>query len=242
MHQKNIAHRDLKLDNMLIDDDMNIKILDFGLSRQHKTNGLIDSVGTPFYMAPELHEKRVHNGSEVDVFALGVILFSIVAGKFPFKKATRSNNLYKLIWTGQISTFFEKHHATQLTDEFKDLIIRMLDFDGSKRPTIDEIRNHPWMMEQSLQIKVSVKKHLVKTKISPSTKSKPISKKVRIVRRIKQCRVIPVMTPISKTSLDLTRQKLKNLYFAKNQVSDTPNVDTLSATSTSTANSGESKE
>ena len=135
---------------------------------------MIDSVGTPFYMAPELHEKRVHNGSEVDVFSLGVILFSIVAGKFPFEKATRSNSLYKMIRTGQVNSFFEKQNAAHFTDEFKDLIIRMLDFDGSKRPTIDELRKHPWMMEQTLQIKVSVKKQVVKTRISPSTTSKTI--------------------------------------------------------------------
>ena len=98
-------------------------------------------------MAPELHEKRAHNGPEVDVFSLAVILFSIVAGKFPFEKAAKTNSLYKMIRTGKIDRFFESHKVTYFSAEFKDLIIRMLDCDGSKRPTIDEIRKHPWLME-----------------------------------------------------------------------------------------------
>ena len=99
IHSKNIAHRDLKIDNMLIDDDLNIKLLDFGLSAQTKTRGLSDSVGTPFYMAPELHDERLHNGTQVDIFAVGVILFTIIAGNFPFDKAVKSNSFYHLLMT-----------------------------------------------------------------------------------------------------------------------------------------------
>ena len=145
VHQNDIAHRDLKIDNMLIDENLNIKLLDFGLSCQDKMTGLTDSVGTPFYMAPELHEERPHNGSEVDVFALGVILFTIIAGNFPFDRAMKSNAFYHLLLTKQHDTFFETHKVSHLSSKCKDLLVRMFAYNPSERPTIEEIKSHDWM-------------------------------------------------------------------------------------------------
>ena len=72
---------------MLIDEQLNIKLLDFGLACQGDMEGLKSVVGTHAYMAPELHEHKSYRGTEIDVFSLGVILYAIVAGKFPFEAA-----------------------------------------------------------------------------------------------------------------------------------------------------------
>ena len=96
-------------------------------------------------MAPEIQEQRKYNGKEADIFSLGVIIFAIVVGKFPFEKATSNNDHYSQIKQGRIEDFFSGSRASQLSAEFKDLIIKMFAYDGSQRPTIDEIRTHPWM-------------------------------------------------------------------------------------------------
>ena len=107
VHDNNISHRDLKLDNMLIDDNLNTKVLDFGLAYKGNSRKLRNWVGTPSYMAPEINEQKWYNGKEVDVFSLGVILYSIVVGNFPFERATAHDNYYKLIMNGEIEKFFD---------------------------------------------------------------------------------------------------------------------------------------
>ena len=85
MHERNVVHRDLKLDNILIDEKKNIKLIDFGFSvfasPEHKL-GLF--CGTPHYMDPDIVKKKEYNGQAADVWALGVILFILMTGKLPF--------------------------------------------------------------------------------------------------------------------------------------------------------------
>ena len=88
IHQKGIAHRDIKLENILLDSQLNLKLLDFGLSSQKNIESLRDQVGTDQYMAPEIHAGKVYHGAEIDMFSIGVILFQIVQGTSPFFTAT----------------------------------------------------------------------------------------------------------------------------------------------------------
>ena len=85
-HKKNIYHRDIKMENILLDDNKNIKIIDFGFSvinPRDKTLNLY--CGTPSYMSPELVYKREYFGHLVDVWALGILLFIMLNGQYPFK-------------------------------------------------------------------------------------------------------------------------------------------------------------
>lgn len=97
------------------------------------------------YMAPEIKEGKPYSGRQVDVFSLGVILFIIVQGIFPFKEARKEEYFYSLILTGRLDTYFSKVNGHNLSEEFKDLILRLFSYDGNLRPTTEQIREHAWM-------------------------------------------------------------------------------------------------
>lgn len=86
MHNTGVVHRDLKPENILIDSNLNLKIADFGFACDKDIDCLQDYRGTKGYMAPEIKQGYRYRGSEVDIFALGVILFIIVMGALPFEE------------------------------------------------------------------------------------------------------------------------------------------------------------
>ena len=78
MHVKRVVHRDLKLENILVDDQFNLKLADFGFATYKSIDALTSYRGTMTYMAPEIKEGKTYKGTQVDLFSLGVILFIIV--------------------------------------------------------------------------------------------------------------------------------------------------------------------
>lgn len=76
---------------------------------------------------------------------MGVILFILVKGIFPFKEARVEEYFYSLLLTGQYDLYFEKVNASHLSPEFKDLVIKLFSYDPDKRPTLQEVKQHPWM-------------------------------------------------------------------------------------------------
>lgn len=84
MHTQKIAHRDLKLENLMLGEDKVLKIIDFGLSKQYE--GLLSSsCGTPCYSAPEMLRGEQYDGLQIDIWGAGVILFVLVCGYLPFE-------------------------------------------------------------------------------------------------------------------------------------------------------------
>lgn len=133
LHGRNIAHRDIKLDNILLDEEKRIKIIDFGFSVLiEKDKTMSTFCGTPSYMAPELANKKDYNGSEVDVWAMGVVLYAILAGKFPFK-GENDRDLYKKIARGT----YQK--IPDVSAEANALIGRMLRVNPQERPTAAQV-------------------------------------------------------------------------------------------------------
>lgn len=89
MHSQLIVHRDLKLENILVSDRGRVKIIDFGFGIRTPTDvNLKIFCGTSAYMSPEIVRKSEYNGFKADIWSLGVVLYVLLTGKFPFKAKT----------------------------------------------------------------------------------------------------------------------------------------------------------
>ncbi|CAD8066778.1 unnamed protein product [Paramecium sonneborni] len=153
IHKMGIAHRDLKLENILLDDQYKLKICDFGfavqyLDEQGRRIKVNDFVGTPQTAAPETYLQQPYHPVEADLFQLGVILFQICAGSSPFHNANiKCDANYQFIYRQQTGKFWEKHQS-EFSPELKDIIVKLLAFNPNRRLSISEIQSHPWMQGQ----------------------------------------------------------------------------------------------
>ena len=137
-HSKQILHRDVKPDNILLDQDFNVKLCDFGVSRFIVAGELInEQCGTPAYIAPEIIHNEGYEGFYADIWSLGVSLYAAVTGSIPFL-ANNLEELHKAIFSCQY-TFPE-----YLTPECQDVIRKMIVLDPYSRISIAEIRSHEW--------------------------------------------------------------------------------------------------
>ncbi|KAJ3116515.1 MAP microtubule affinity-regulating kinase 1 [Phlyctochytrium bullatum] len=138
-HSLNIAHRDLKSENLLLDEDMSIKISDFGLSNIYDTAKTLGTCcGSPVYSAPELIEGRRYVGPEVDAWSLGINMYAMVVGDLPFANSNLTA-LYEAILKGRYEV------PDFLSQECRDLIAKLLVTNPKKRYTCSQVREHPWM-------------------------------------------------------------------------------------------------
>ncbi|CAL4914138.1 unnamed protein product [Urochloa decumbens] len=140
-HSRGVYHRDLKLENLLLDAAGNLKVSDFGLSaltEQVKADGLLHTTcGTPNYVAPEVIEDGGYDGATADIWSCGVILFVLLAGYLPFEDENIIA-LYKKISEAQFTC------PSWFSAGAKSLITRILDPNPTTRITIAQILEDPW--------------------------------------------------------------------------------------------------
>lgn len=149
LHSKNIVYRDIKPENLLLDNDYNIKLCDYGWAT-YFTPGKFLTVycGTPEYVSPEVIKKYPYN-EKVDIWGLGVLIFELVFGYAPFS-STFNEERFNNIKSGKINW------PKDLNDEYKDLkdlIEKILKVDPKERISLDEIENHSWLRETYLDMK-----------------------------------------------------------------------------------------
>ena len=99
-HSQNVTHRDLKLENILYDDNMNLKVTDFGGADTTNVSCPETLIGTISYMAPEIFAKVAYDGRKVDIFALGVLLTILVKGTMPFRCGKIDDPYYRMMISG----------------------------------------------------------------------------------------------------------------------------------------------
>jgi serine/threonine protein kinase len=133
-----VAHLDLKLENIMIDSNSHARIIDFGLARPFSAfRNITLKCGSHPYCSPEMLSGQIVT-PETDIWSLGVILYTMIVGHFPFCATDESLLTSKIL-------FDEIPFPTTVSAELRHLIQRMLDKDSTKRITLSNISSHPWL-------------------------------------------------------------------------------------------------
>lgn len=149
LHRKvNLLHRDLKCDNIMIDKNMNIRLIDFGFSRSID-NLMMTPCGSTQYAAPEILQRQPYTKA-VDIWSMGIILYAIVFGFLPFD----SDNMNAMV---NLILHLDPIIPKSASPELASLVLRMIQKDPKQRITLEEIFNHPW-------VKYDTKKRQLKPK------------------------------------------------------------------------------
>ena len=137
LHSRFISHRDIKLENVLLDHRRDVRLIDFGFAILSRSK-LRVPCGSPSYTAPEIVAHKEYDGPVADVWSLGVLLYVLLAGRFPFQGTTR-DDLSRNIMRG---VFALPQHLSPPPDE---LLKRMLVTDAARRYNIENVRQHAWL-------------------------------------------------------------------------------------------------
>ena len=136
-HSRDIVHRDIKLDNIVVDAESKVKLVDFGLSINLAVCKKVAVSGTPIYLSPEIVNREPHENKPADIWAAAVCLYRCVLGRFPFK-GLNEVELYDHIKAG-IGPL-----PSYLSFNLHDLLTKCFAYDPSTRLTASQVVNHLW--------------------------------------------------------------------------------------------------
>ncbi len=153
LHEKNIAHCDLKPKNLLLkskEDDSSVVLADFGFATEvYAPMSISKQCGTPYFVAPEIILGDGYD-TRADMWSVGVIAYSLLSGSLPFN-GRRHLDLYKNIMSGQYT--FDKEKWDGVSDGAKDFVRRLLVVDPSERFTCQDALNHKWIRAESRMLR-----------------------------------------------------------------------------------------
>jgi serine/threonine protein kinase len=149
LHERNIVHRDVKPENILLDSrtwPFTTKLADFGLSNFLAPNtGVLDSkVGTPYFCAREVVTSESY-GTKADLWSVGVLLFEMLSGRKPFEGSVTKSVLYAIL-DGRYS--MHTPEWARISDEAKDLVAKLVCIDVDRRLSATEALQHPWIVNE----------------------------------------------------------------------------------------------
>jgi serine/threonine protein kinase len=143
-HRRGVAHLDLKLDNILMDSEFKTKIIDWGLSTTEDPKNCTKYCGSPEYAAPEIwRRKSIYNTYDAflaDSFSLGVILFALLFGRFPFNRKALG-----MMRRGYDVGELQFLDGIEVSEEAKNLCKRLLDVNPETRMRVDELEDQSWL-------------------------------------------------------------------------------------------------
>lgn len=176
LHNKGIIHRDLKLENILIDEDGYLKIIDFGLAKILKNEEeTMTFCGTPEYLAPEVIGNKGHHRA-VDWWAVGVLIYEMLIGVTPFYNKNRNLMMSKIQFS-KIIFPDRKKYKIDYTEEVKDLICKLLEKNKDKRlgteTDSEEILAHKWFKDIDIE---DIKNRNADSPFKPNVSSKADTK------------------------------------------------------------------
>ena len=163
-HISGISHGDIKLQNLMLNSSFNLKLIDFGFAKNLKDGLISEITGSRFYNAPEMFScaTKGYDGTLADIFSLGVVLFVLVMGFYPFDKPNITDSRYKFISKKDFPGFWKKceqkkyfsnnninnnTNTSTVSQEFKDLFEKMIIPKPEERINISQIKKHPWLQD-----------------------------------------------------------------------------------------------
>ncbi|KAF7344003.1 Protein kinase domain-containing protein [Mycena venus] len=152
IHKEGVCHRDLKPENLLLDVAGTLKISDFGLSSVFKlkdtgrTRTLTERCGSLPYVAPELNSDRPYEAEPIDVWGVGVILYTMLAGNTPWDEPTQHSPEFSRYLSGEI---FQEEPWNRFNSEALSLLQGLLTIDPRERFTLEDAFQHSWCIRPS---------------------------------------------------------------------------------------------
>ena len=139
-HDAGISHRDIKMDNILVNEDGQLKIIDFGFAvkRSEPSELISNFCGTPSFMCPEILKRSPYDPHKADIWALGVLLYKLCTDRYPFR-AESDGELSALIIKGEVK--YDKVACEKL----KALLIGMLRKNEAERLSVDDVLQSEWL-------------------------------------------------------------------------------------------------
>ncbi|CAD8113045.1 unnamed protein product [Paramecium sonneborni] len=167
LHEKGFAHRDIKLENILLDDNFNLRLCDFGLGEEMDSNLVQKSLGTLGYLAPEFYSDGLISAQELgkaDIYSLGICIFVLGFAHPPYKSNTTQCPYWNLLQMGQWQQYWELiDKQNKFNQDFYSFIEGMLDQDPSKRFTIQEVLQHQFLIgEWKEEFEMEIRERLFK--------------------------------------------------------------------------------